>query len=109
MVLPVTAVAGPVFWIVTFGRVIVVVVVEVLSPPSSPGVVVLIVAVLVTLDGALVETVVLTVMLPPAPLPSVPRFQVSTLPATLEGAGLAETNDIPAGRVSCTMTLAAGD
>src|SRR6266498_2636003 len=39
---------------------------------------------------------------------NVPRFQVSVWPDTLDGDGLADTYDRPAGSVSRTTTLAAG-
>src|SRR4051812_23675947 len=81
-----------------------VVVDDVLSPGSSPGVVVLIVALLLMLLGAPFVMVVLTVMVPLVPAANVPRLQVRVWPLTLVGAGLDETKAAPAGNVSTSLT-----
>src|SRR6266511_4821805 len=93
----------------TFGRSTVVVhVLLSLLVFGSPSEVVDTCAVLTSDTGADISTCAEREMVPLAPAAWVPRFQISVWPETLDGAGLADTYDRPAGSVSRTTTLAAG-
>ena len=101
--------AGAVLVMRTFGRSTVVVHVLVsLLVLGSPSEVVDTCAVLTSDTGADISTCACTEMVPLAPAAWVPRFQVSTWPLTLDGAGVADTKARPAGSVSRTTTFAAG-